>query len=244
MTATVGVYVYADRFSHSDCIAYLHQYLVGHSSCNHILGYMACSVCCRAIHLRRVFPAEGAASVCSLPAIGIHNNLAARKTRISVGSANDELSGRINMVGDAVVEEFLNPLVPNLLLHPRDKDVNDVLPDALLHTFVGVKLIVLSGQHNSVNALRPVLIVIFNGHLALGIRTQIGHLTSLAPNISQGTQQVVCKVKAQGNVVLRLVGGIAEHHTLISCSLLFRILTVHTAVDVIALLMYGAQHTA
>ena len=97
----------------------------------------------------------------------------------------------------------------------------------------------LCAHHNGVNAHGRVVVVIFYGHLTLGIGAQIGHLFSFATNFRQHLQQAVREVERKGHVVLCLIGGIAEHHTLVAGTLLFAVLTVHATVDVAALLVNG-----
>ena len=52
------------------------------------------------------------------------------------------------------------------------------------------------------------------------------------------------QIKRHGHVVLRLVDGIAEHHALIAGTLLFFLLAVDTASDVVALLMDSTEDAA
>ena len=52
------------------------------------------------------------------------------------------------------------------------------------------------------------------------------------------------QVKTDGHVTLRLIGGIAEHHALVACSLLVFVAVIYTAVDIGALLMDGTQDAA
>ena len=52
------------------------------------------------------------------------------------------------------------------------------------------------------------------------------------------------QVDGHGHVVLRLVGGVAEHHSLVAGSLVFRVLAHHAAVDVLALLVDFGKDSA
>ena len=54
----------------------------------------------------------------------------------------------------------------------------------------------------------------------------------------------MCKVETEGHVVFGLVGGVAEHHALVSCALLCAICTIYAAVDVGTLLVYCREYTA
>ena len=50
------------------------------------------------------------------------------------------------------------------------------------------------------------------------------------------------QVERKRHIVLRLIGSISKHHTLVASTLVHRILTLHTAVDVGTLLMNGREH--
>ena len=102
----------------------------------------------------------------------------------------------------------------------------------------------LCRYHDGVYALGNASVTVLYGHLALGVGTQIGHNLSLLSNLGQCTHDEVRQVERHGHQALRLVGGIAEHHTLVAGSLVFVVLAVHTTVDVLALLMDGCQYAA
>ena len=139
--------------------------------------------------------------------------------------------------------------------HTGHEDVDYVATDLFHHLAVCLKLcfrrivcgkdelVVLCAHHNGVNTHGCVVVVIFYGHLTLGIGAQIGHLLSFATNFGQHLQQAVREVERKGHVVLCLIGGIAEHHTLVAGTLLFAVLTVHTTVDVTALFVNSREHT-
>ena len=102
----------------------------------------------------------------------------------------------------------------------------------------------LGGDDDGVDAHGLVLLVVFDGHLALGIGAQVGHHAALAPYVGQHAQQSVGQVQGQRHVVLRLVGGVAKHHALVAGALVLAVLTVDAAVDVVALFVDGGEHAA
>ena len=82
-------------------------------------------------------------------------------------SANDELSCWIDVINDVVVEEGERLLVA-LLFHAGDENLLHVTLDLLQHGFVVVhEFIVLSRNHNGMNALRNTVIAILDGDLTL-----------------------------------------------------------------------------
>ena len=125
--------------------------------------------------------------------------------------------------------------------------------DALLHLkvslyfcFVGSilgkdELVVLCTEHNSVDADRDIVIAVFDGHLALGIRSEISHLFLLATNFSQHNQQAVSQIQTERHIIVGLVGSIAKHHALVARSLVFANLTIHTSIDVCTLFVNGRE---
>ena len=131
----------------------------------------------------------------------------------------------------------------NLLLHTRNEDIDHIILDPGQHLLVFVKLIMLGADDDGVDALRDALVAVLDSHLTLGIRTQVSHYLTLLADISEGAHDEVGQVERDGHVVLRLVGGIAEHHTLIAGTLLILVTVIDTAVDVGTLLVDGAEDT-
>ena len=83
-----------------------------------------------------------------------------------------------------------------------------------------------------------------DGNLTLGIRSQVGHHFALFADIGQHAHNQVCQVETYGHVTLRLVCGIAEHHTLVTGTLFVLVAVVHTAVDIRTLFVDGTEDTA
>ena len=123
--------------------------------------------------------------MCALSAVGVHDNLAAGEARVAVGAANYELAGGVHIVLDVIIEQACDALVVDYFEGARDEDVDHILADALLHGLVRVKLVVLRADDNGVDAHRAVVVVVFDGHLALRIGAQIGHHPALAADVGQ-----------------------------------------------------------
>ena len=102
----------------------------------------------------------------------------------------------------------------------------------------------LGRDNDGIDALWNAGIAVLNGHLALGVGTQIGHLLTLLADVGQGTHNEVSQVERDRHKVLRLVGGITEHHTLIAGALLVLIAVIDSTIDVGTLLVDGAEDTA
>ena len=171
MALTIGVHEDIDGLSKTDGIAHLHKHLVGNAGSHHVFSNIASSICRRAVHLRRVLTREGTTAVSPFSTIGVDNNLATRQTCVAMRSANDELSSWIDVINDVVVEEGERLLVA-LLFHTGDENLLHVTLDLLQHGFVVVhEFIVLSRNHNRMNALRNTVIAILDGYLTLRVGT-------------------------------------------------------------------------
>ena len=167
MTATIGIHKDIDGASHTDGVAHLHEHLVGNAGSHHVLGDVASCIGCRTVHLRRVFAREGTASVSTLASVGIDNDLTARQSRVTVRSADDELTRGIDMIDDVVVEEGEYFFIA-LSLHAWNQHIDDIVFDLLQHECIVVhELVVLRGYHDGVDALRNAFVAVFNGHLTL-----------------------------------------------------------------------------
>ena len=133
----------------------------------------------------------------------------------------------------------------NFLLHTWYQDVDDIVFDTLEHALVvSVELVMLGRHHDGVDALGDALVTILDSHLTLCVRSQVCHLFSFLTDLRKGAHQQMGKVERHRHQTLRLVRGIAEHHALVTCSLVLVFLTVNTPVDILALLMDSRQDTA
>lgn len=129
----------------------------------------------------------------------------------------------------------------------RDDLLNDLLLDLLPELLSGDILAVLSRHDNGVDALRDngaSIVSVLNGDLGLGIGPEPRQLAALA-SIGHGLVQLVRKNDGQGQQFGGLVGGIAEHDTLVtSAELLKSLFVVETLGNVRRLLLNGDQHVA
>ena len=132
----------------------------------------------------------------------------------------------------------------NLCLHTWNQDIQHIVLDGLQHRFISGKLIMLRGDDDGINTLRNTIVTILYCYLTLGIRAQIGHLLSFLANLSKSTHNKMGKIQGYRHQVLCFICSVTKHHSLIASSLILVILTIHTTIDVIALLVNGCQDTA
>ena len=90
----------------------------------------------------------------------------------------------------------------------------------------------LRTQHDRVNTNRLVLLIILDGDLRFAVRTKIGHLLTFLADTRECIDQRVRQIQRQRHVVIRLVRRVTEHHALVTRSLLLRVGTTHTHVDI------------
>ena len=159
-------------------------------------------------------------------------------------TADDKLACGVDVVFDVVAEECEHLLRLNLLFHSWHKDLDDVILYLGKHLLVLVKLVVLCGYHDGVDAFGHTAVTVLHSHLALRVRSKIIHDLALLAYVGKGFHYEMCKVKRHGHIVLRFVSGITEHHSLVAGTLFLLVAVVNAAVDVAALFVYGAEYSA
>ena len=80
--------------------------------------------------------------------------------------------------------------------------------------------IMLSGNQHRIETNRNIILIVFDGHLGLAIRTQVRHLAILA-HLRKTICQTMRQVNRQWHQRVGLIACIAEHHTLIAGTLCF-----------------------
>ncbi len=99
--------IYNDNGSFfADGVGNLQQTLVGNSGGNDILCQIAHHVSCRTVNLAGIFSRKSSAAVRRITAVGVGDNFASGKAAVTVGTADDKTSGRIdqqpNVIGKSV----------------------------------------------------------------------------------------------------------------------------------------------
>ena len=103
----------------------------------------------------------------------------------------------------------------------------------------------LGGHHYRVNAYRPVVAVILDRELGLGVRPEVWHqVRGLLADFRQNPQGQMREGERKRHVVLCVPAGVAEHHSLVSGSLLLRVGTDNAPVYVCALFVDCREYAA
>ena len=255
MRSAIGVDVEANGLSDADGIGHLDENLVCHTRSHEILGNVASRIGRRAVDLRGILARESATAMGTLATIGVNNNLSACQTSVAVGATNDELARRVDkelelrVVGgiaarcvvkdDNLILEKGGNASRQKSLDARQEDVFDILANDVEHLLLGCEIIMLGRDDDGVNAQRLVVVRVLDGHLALGVRAEVGHDLALAANLAELLKESVSQIDGEGHKFLCVAAGVAEHHALVSSALLLLVCTNDTLVNVMALLVEG-----
>lgn len=87
------------------------------------------------------------------------------------------------------------------------------------------------------------LVLVLNGDLRLGVRSDPGKLSGTTSK-SHCCIELVGKDNRQRHVLLRLIGSIAEHDTLVTSTMIFQRTVVKTLGDIGRLLLDGNENVA
>ena len=152
----------ADRIGNTDRVSELHFATVGKSGGHDVLCDVTRHVSRRAIDLGRIFSTECSAAMTAHAAVSVDDNLASRQAGIAHRSADDEASGRIDVV--------LGVLVKKMRGNHR---LNDVFQNVCAQFVIADAFRVLCGDDHGIDALHVFLRIVFNRHLRFSIGTQV-----------------------------------------------------------------------
>ena len=227
----VGLDVDREGVSEADGIGDLDEDSVAEASGDEGLSHIASVVGGRSVDLGGVLAGEGTTTVGGPTTVGIDDDLSAGETGVSLGATNDE--GARGVDDDVSVLEHLSGA--DLL--------DDLLDEGILNLLLGDGGIVLGGDENVVDSHGldlAVFVGVLNNNLRLAIGSQPGDLTgvsSLGHLLAEEVGEVV-RVGVEGDGV-PLVGGIAEHDTLVTSTEVVHIfLNVDGLSDLWALSLY------
>ena len=134
-------------------------------------------------------------------------------------------------------------------LGTRDQNRAYVFFDLFAHApfgFLGAEsftrtdeIVVLGRYHDGVDTQGFAVIIVFDGYLAFGVGTQIGHDLPFAANDGQFFENDVGENQRSGHELFGLVAGVTEHDPLVAGSLGLFAFANDAAVDVGRLFMDG-----
>src|SRR5262249_37784572 len=157
-----------------------------------------------AIDLGRIFAAEGAATVTSHAAVGIHDDLAPGQARIAHRATDHETAGRVDVVLGIGVEQVRG-----------NSGLDHVLDNVGAKRLVVHGLGVLGCDDHGVHAAGLVVRAVFPRYLGFAVGPEIGKRAVLA-DFCETKGEFVGQVDRGGHEIVVLVRGIAEHHALVA----------------------------
>ena len=97
LAGAVQIDVDRQRLGDADRVGELQRAAVGEAGGDDVLGEIARGVGGRAVDLGRVLAGEGAAAMRRRAAVGVDDDLAAGEAAVAVGTADEELAGRVDV---------------------------------------------------------------------------------------------------------------------------------------------------
>ena len=150
-------------------------------------------------------PLKGAAAVAGHAAVGVDDDLAPREAGVAHRAADDEAPGRVD-------EEVLAQLALVVEVLRQDR-LDDVLPEVVGQQRLGA--VAVLGRDQELLDLDGLAVQVAHRDLGLAVGAQVGDDLGLA-HVGQALGQLVGQRDRQRHQLRRLVGGVAEHHPLVT----------------------------
>lgn len=234
--SAVGLDEDGEGLGNTDGVRQLDKSTASQLGVNEGLGDPARNVGGRTVDLGVVLAGESTTTVGTPATVGVDDDLTASETGITLRTTNDEAAGRLKVVDGAVIQQVVG-----------DDLADDLLLENGTELLSGDIVSVLGGDDDGVDAQRldgTVVVGVLNGDLGLGVREQPGDGAVLASSL-HGSVELVGEEDSEGQELRGLIGGIAEHDTLVtSTELLQSLVIVETLGDIRRLLLNGDQDVA
>ena len=197
----------------ADRVGKLNLAACGEAGCDDILGHIAAHVRCGTVDLGRILSGEGTASVASHATVRVDDDFTAGEAGVALGAADDEAARGVDQEFGLLGE------------HLGGKDLADHLLDAeLLDLLVGNTLGVL-GRDDDIDDAGRLPVDILDGDLALRVRAEPLRGAALAEACELSAEAMGIHDRS-GHQFGRLVAGVAEHESLVACTLLGGLLAI------------------
>ena len=92
----------------TNSVSNLYFTFISKTCCYNVFSYITCCICCRTVNLSTVFTGKGSAAVARRAAVGIGNDLAAGKSAVACGAADDKASRRIDEILRALIKQLFS----------------------------------------------------------------------------------------------------------------------------------------
>ncbi|MNX91268.1 hypothetical protein D3C86_1233410 [compost metagenome] len=192
----------------ADRVGNLDRAALGKAGSHDVLGKIAGGIGGGTVNLGRVLAGECATAMGGSAAIGVDDDLAAGEARITIGTADDELTGRIDIplaiVGDLQVAQSFADI-------GLDNGANLLRIPACIE--------MLRGQNDGYG-FRSLAVDVTNRHLALGVGAKFRRFTFAA--LAGGGEQLEDTVRIidrRRHQIRRFLAGVTEHDALVAGAL-------------------------
>ncbi|BAT76997.1 hypothetical protein VIGAN_01507600 [Vigna angularis var. angularis] len=213
LPSSVGINENRQRLRHTNCIRHLHDASSRKSTRHNALSSLPHNVSTTPINLRGVLPREGTTAMSTPSSVGINDDLPPGQTGVTVRTTNHKTARGVQVENGLLIKVLLG-----------NHGLDHVLFQISSNFIIRDSLVMLCGDEHGVDTNwnhGTLVIVILNSHLGLAIRSEPRAGTVL-PNLSETSPEFGCKDVAQGHQFRGLVGGIAEHVTLVAGTDFFR----------------------
>ena len=158
--------------------------------------------------------------------VGIHDDLAARQTRVSHGTTGNEAARRIDVNFRGLIEHFSG-----------DHWLDDFLDHGFAQIAIGNFVAMLRRNHHGIDSNRAA-VGILDGNLGFGVGAEEIHFVLLA-DLSDFMSELVSKLNGHGHQLGCFIARVAEHHALVSGAA-----GINAHGDVWRLAFHGGHHAA
>ena len=238
-----SIYIEIHWACHTYGVCHLDKNLITNTCNHHVLCYVSCSIRGATVNLGWVFARESATTVSASASVCVNNNLTSRKTRVTMRTSYYKLASRVYI-------EFEVPFVQLRISAVKSKNTGQKNISYIFfylgkHSFIiSHELIMLSRYHYSLNTQRFTTLTVLNGHLAFGIGAEVRHKRAFSPESIKLLKYRVRHIKRHWHVVIGLRASITKHNTLVTSTLLHRVFSAYSTVNISTLLMNSGEHTA
>ena len=235
LTSAVRVDEHGKRVGDTNGVRELNEDTAGEASGNEGLGNPSGSVSGGSVDLGEVLAGESATTVGTPTTVGINNDLSASETGVTLRTTNDETARGLDVVDGLVVEEVGGDDLLDDLLH-------DFASEVLGGDFFGV----LGGDNDSVDTEGDggtTVLLVLDSDLCLGVGTEPSE-GAVATSSRHGEVELVGEHEGQGHQLGGLIGGVSEHDTLVTGSVVLKGTVVETLGDIGGLLLDGNEDVA
>ena len=195
---------YRDRIGDADCVGDLYFGALSDTRRDDVLRHVARGVCARSVYFRGVLARKSPAAVSCAASIGVDDDLSPGESRVTDRAPDYEPPGRVYVGLHVFVEKFVRHYFPDYV-------TLQVLCDLFLGGVVGV----LRTDDDRIDADWSMVVVVFDGHLALRVGAEVLD-ESLPAAFGHSPGDAVGQRDGQRHEFRCLIDRVTDHHALVA----------------------------